>query len=439
MIDTPDLDKEPEIYNFRCNATWHANAYAYWLESFLNHGNPIELVPKDQASRFIVGESAVSVWSECVLLECCAMCIHYVRESGHLTLETCFECENISVSRWGHTHQYYDSYEGGLCEDCHQEYVDEGAIEMCDDCESWFVSDEGRCCTPRLIHSYSHKPEPQFKPALPNTVAVGYSERRRYGRTPTKWRDYRTREIIENATLARYGVELEFEIHNNTDRDIAQYIREYDPSETTVVAKYDGSLNYGIELNFHPRSLESWADYALELDKFLQGLIDRGCRADKERSTGIHIHSNRMAYDSPSHVWRVLKLVGDHEDEVIEFARRRSSYASFENIKENALMLAFRKYYGDHFDAVNATGHTLEFRVFRSSLRAGRVLANIQLIDSINEFTRFMTVKDIGGGALSWIKLTEFLESDNKYALASHAMAGGKFYNSVTLTTEDEE
>jgi hypothetical protein len=256
---------------------------------------------------------------------------------------------------------------------------------------------------------------------------------------PTKWRDHRTKAIIENATLARYGVELEFEIHGNTDREIAQYIRDYDPSETVVVAKYDGSLNYGIELNFHPRSLESWTEYALELDKFLQGLIDRGCRADKERSTGIHIHSNRMAYDSPSHIWRVLKLVTDHEEKVVEFARRRSSFADFENIREHALALAFRKFYGDHFDAVNVTGNTLEFRIFRSSLRAGRVLANIQLVDSINEFTRFMTVKDIRQGALSWIELQDFIGSDNRYSLANHAMAGGKFYNSTTLTTENEE
>jgi hypothetical protein len=234
---------------------------------------------------------------------------------------------------------------------------------------------------------------------------------------------------------------LEFEIHGASDREVAEYIRNYDSSESIVLAKYDGSLNYGIELNFHPRSLESWNDYALELDKFLQGLIDMGCRADRERSTGIHIHSNRLAYDSPSHIWRVLRLVGGNETGMTTFARRSSHFANFDNISRPsmALALAFRRAYGDHFDAVNVCTNTLEFRLFRSSLRAGRLLANIQFIDSINEFTRFMSLKDIQGGALSWDQLSEFINSKQEYSLASHALAGGKFYNSTTLTTQDEE
>jgi hypothetical protein len=50
-----------------------------------------------------------------------------------------------------------------------------------------------------------------------------------------------------------------------------------------------------------------------------------------------------------------------------------------------------------------------------------------------------MTLKDIQGGALSWDQLTAFINSKQEYALASHALAGGKFYNSTTLTTQDEE
>jgi len=361
----------------------------------------------------------------------CDVCQHH---GAIYTCEDCADNHYFAPTVTGNHYQYIcyrDSVDEWLCEACFQGCIDSGRVIYCSECNDYHHESEGIHRGDNddadYVHDYSYKPAPIFRPEIP---PVAYTRAPSLYRvfnalptTPLRNRD--TREIVAKRELTRYGIEVEFEIPNGSKSEIAQFIHEFDPMETTVFAKHDGSLDYGIELNFHPRSLDAWRNYMNSMSDFFSDLRDLGARGDVSNA-GIHIHANKRGLESPSHLWRMLRFMALNKDAVQKFARRESHWARFDHIDEMSVELAFGREYGEHYDALNVGSDTVEFRIFRGSLKSGRVLANLEFIDALTEYTRGMSLAEIRGGSLAWGAFGEFINAGG-YGACAVAMSGGSF------------
>ncbi len=178
--------------------------------------------------------------------------------------------------------------------------------------------------------------------------------------------------------------------------------------------KEDTSISHGFELVTHPMSYR-WA-----LDSFpwdlLGDLQGNGCTGD---GIGMHVHISRAAFTSTSHVYRWMKFIYRNASDVQVLARRQSGYAEFDS-HERLMVKETCK--GERIPrrslAINTQPqHTLELRVFASSLDAGQVKAALAFADASVSYTRDLTISDITQrGAWTWNSFTQWLLTRQKYS-----------------------
>ena len=214
----------------------------------------------------------------------------------------------------------------------------------------------------------------------------------------------------EDKTKLYLGMELEFGCAdtNNIVNLISDYLGE---KENIAYMKRDASVQ-GIELVFQPYTFKAFKEMTnKQLYPLLKKLISKGCKGHNEG--GIHIHTSLDAW-SPDQLVNLYTFFYSHTSNhafIKRVAQRKEKldhWASLTNINvsnhENDIK---GKYYMDisssRYTALNMTRHTLEFRIFNSSLRYDRVLKNAEFVCSLFEFTKTdkpMYVKDY----LDWLK-----------------------------------
>lgn len=214
----------------------------------------------------------------------------------------------------------------------------------------------------------------------------------------------------ENKTNLYLGMELEFGC--NDTNDIVNLISNYlGEKENVAYMKKDASVQ-GVELVFQPYTFKAFKEMTnKQLYPLLKKLISKGCKGHNEG--GIHIHTSLDAW-SPDQLVNLYTFFYSHTENhafikrVAQRKEKLDQWASLTNINvsnhENDIK---EKYYMDisssRYTALNMTRHTLEFRIFNSSLRYDRVLKNAEFVCSLYEFTKTdnpMYVKDY----LNWLK-----------------------------------
>jgi hypothetical protein len=291
-----------------------------------------------------------------------------------------------------------------ICSDC----IDAG-WHSCDGCGELCRDQDGDCCEAELdaddldgVHSYGFKPSPVF-----------------HGTGP-----------------AFYGVELELEAANGDLSGIVGALRSFDPSESLHYCKDDSSLCDGVELVTHPRSLESWQSWGSELARLLHAASAEGAAAWTRSRCGLHVHMSRAGFDGAAHLARLAYLVAQNETGLKAFAGRSSSYASWDSLKSGgAVKKARESWRAGHSDALNLSPTaTVELRIFRPSLAAGRVLAAVELCDALRVYTRDLRARDIALGAAAWDRFSLWLLGQGEtYRHAAHVLRGGRFRVSADL------
>jgi len=212
------------------------------------------------------------------------------------------------------------------------------------------------------------------------------------------------------------GLELEIIVPDHSYRECS----------TLAIARLD-DLGYlktdssirptGFELVTHPMS------YAYAIEKFPWPLLDelarRGCETDT--SVGLHVHASRAGFDSPAHIYRWLKLLYRNETEVSTLARRRSHYAPFDRLaraKARDTAKSHQHALGlDRYQAINPyPRHTLELRVFASSLDVQCVQAALAFTAASIDYTRDLRVTDVRGGAWEWSRFAAWVRTRPDYS-----------------------
>lgn len=308
-------------------------------------------------------------------LECGAVVdsdtIHHF--DGYDLCEHCFNsvttvCDNCGTRIWRensegdavHTlcsHCYEYSYTN--CEDCgrliHNEdayYEEGGDYPYC-----WECFEKLKDCA---IKSYSYKPEPIF-----------------YG------------------SGIYYGVELEIDKGGEEHDNAQKLLNIANKTEERLYCKHDGSIMEGFEMVSHPMSLD-YHTKEMNWSEIFEKAIEMDYRSHNTSTCGLHVHVSRKAFgkdfeEQEVSIARVVYFVEKHWNELVNFSRRTidnlnhwaARYATISDTTTETYEKAKSKRMG-RYVAVNTLNYeTIEFRLFRGTLRHKTFIATLQLVDEI--------------------------------------------------------
>lgn len=316
------------------------------------------------------------IWSEDTYGdEYTTLCYHCY--NNHYT--RCEECDSII-----HNDDAYEYDDGYFCHECYQRIRKNAAI-----------------------HEYSYKPEPIF-----------YGDSNRY-----------------------FGVELEIDGAGKDDDYAEELLDMANMREDHIYIKTDGSLDDGMEIVSHPMSIEYHKDFCWE--DIMHHAVGLGYRSHQTSTCGLHVHVNRDSLgknreEQDEVISRILYFVEHHWNEMLKFSRR-SEYTmnrwaaryGYEN-SPKAIMDKAKKNYG-RYVAVNLCNyHTIEFRLFRGTLKYNTLIATLELVNKICETAIIMNDDEIA--KLSW---SEFVTGITEPELIQY-LKERQLYINEKITTEEE-
>jgi hypothetical protein len=215
-------------------------------------------------------------------------------------------------------------------------------------------------------------------------------------------------EIIDSAWFRRhrraFGLELEVQARGVESNTAAGKIHDVlNPTGRKGEYCYferDGSIGDGFEIVTQPAGLDIHRD---KLALFLNSPdLKRGLRSHEGGSCGLHIHVGRQ-YVTQAQIYRVQSFLNDIRNEglVRKISRRYgNSYCRIKH--EMAKLSPMGKHSSERYEALNVTGReTIEFRIFRGSLRYESVIAALEFVDALLNFcmpgqTSIMDFNSIG-------------------------------------------
>lgn len=297
-----------------------------------------------------------------VLCDCCETRIWRDNAEGDSFIPLCRHC--------------YD-YEYTNCERCgtllHNDdalYEDDSDYPYCQECYERIMSEP--------IKSYCYKPEPIF-----------------YG---------------DNSKFF-YGIELELDLGGEDSSKAQKLLDHINQDNTYIYAKHDGSLTNGFELVTYPMTLDHHLN-EVDYSSLFEKSVAMGYRSHQTETCGLHIHVNRTAFgdsreEQEEVIARIVFFVEKHWCELLKASRRTeyniNRWASRYGISENA-QNTYKKAKERHlgrYVAVNLENYnTIEFRIFRGTLRYQTFIATLQLVDEICHVCTYLNDKELEG--LSW-------------------------------------
>lgn len=278
-------------------------------------------------------------------------------------------------------------------------------FSWCEDCESMSRSEDSRAscnsyCASRSdtamfsqVNNYSFTPTPIFFPAEHPTP-----ERPLY-----------------------IGMELETTFSGNYRDAVEQWLPDVRPQ--MIYAKSDASVRNGIELVTYPFA-PVWARDHFPFDAF-EDLIENWGAVNTDRSCGTHIHMSKASF-SQAHLWKFLHLHSELPDFLGMLGGRGTDagYGHFDDaIVEKSRRMEFIKNKGERFPggmdrsrAVNLNPpNTIELRYPRGGSEPSEIAKNIELAQSLYDFTDYVNVGDAKDGAfkdsgyyLKWIQMGDY-------------------------------
>lgn len=295
----------------------------------------------------------------------------------------CDDCREVHDR--GQAAPELNHYNDTICPDCI-----EARYSRCDICGAYHLDDDliitddaAECyrCHDNIhshgIQSYYFKPAPRF---------------------------HRMEKEPENSLVL--GIELEMDSRKWVDcEDIVSRIENrYDNS--WFYFKKDGSLTHGIELVTHPMSpyfLDS-KDGRDMWQTVTEMALAGGLRSHDVDTCGLHIHINRDFLGNSETIrtlneYKLLRLVDRFFEPLAIFSRRKrhelDQWASrFETPKSDDGVIAKARVTSSHskgtrYHALNTSNdHTLEFRLFKGTLKVETLMATFQLVSGMCHYAK---------------------------------------------------
>jgi len=182
-----------------------------------------------------------------------------------------------------------------------------------------------------------------------------------------------------------FGVELEVECRSDRN-DSAKRLHTLingDQYGKRLFFERDGSLNDGFEMISQPMSLPMQR----ELWSFLNDRDNiRGLRSHNTSTCGLHVHVSRQGLSSLQ-IAKIVTFINKPENEELIRAIARRYAEGYCKIKQKKIGRSHQS--EDRYEAVNITSRkTIEFRIFRGSLKYESVISAIEFSHAIVEFCK---------------------------------------------------
>ncbi|MHC1694019.1 MAG: amidoligase family protein [Eubacteriales bacterium] len=276
-----------------------------------------------------------------------------------------------------------------LCSNCYDSYYSTceccGAIITQDDtynaddcsyCYNCYNSNNKN----RIIHSYSYKPEPIFYPFY-----------------------------IENEPY--FGVELEIDNGGEDSVNAKELLAIGNRSKEHIYIKHDGSLDDGFEIVSHPATMD-YHLHNIPWERILEQAVYLGYTSHKADTCGLHVHVSRECFGNDyrqqeTAIARVLFFIESHFNEMLKFSRRTMSqmnrWAARYGYKEHPrdILDHAKSSNQGRYSAINLqNSYTIEFRMFRGTLKYNTFIAVLQMVSHICKAAISMSDDDFK--AMSW-------------------------------------
>lgn len=380
-------------------------------------------------------------------IEYCANCGEVIENENYFTLDdgrlVCDSCFNgDTVGRCEHCGRVFliDDMEGltgvgYVCKNCVDEYT------MCDHCGAYFLDTNmytdgniNLCYDCRYDNYYECHECGDF---VLNEDAVhrngnAYCEDcapediedyiRSYHDNPY----YEEKRFPEDNVKELFGFELEMGGIDYEDDLLTAAKTVLSAANGDAWLCSDSSISdYGFELITHPMSL-NYILNGLNLEGILREAIDSGLLSHSTGTCGLHVHVNRgylgkTTIDQDLTTAKLLILFSYFWDKIVHFSRRTASqldeWACYDSIsfdpQEDTIgtlceKACEKRSYAERYRAINLCNrHTIEFRIFRGSLKLNTVLATLQFVYTVVNFAKKINVSDIQN--VTW---EQFIKSD---------------------------
>lgn len=302
---------------------------------------------------------------------------------------TCEHCENDVPESSG---QYLDCMNGHVCQPC----IDSSAFSTCDGCSEIVprrsiirVSSGSRICQSCYENNYF------------TCASCGVTIHNDYYAEDGRCESCNEESSRDNSVIHDYGyeipskflgkgphyygVELEMQCPRSDENDKAEAcLSLLNKTTTFAFAKHDGSLDdRGFELVTVPASLE-------EQKKNWQPFFDRlpeGLRSFDTKTCGLHVHCSRRPLSTLT-VGKIVVFVNKRENQsFVETiaGRPTGQWAAYKDKKHNDARTDSPNLV--RYEAVNLLNYnTIEFRIFKGTLKKASVFKAIEFCDAIIRF-----------------------------------------------------
>jgi len=336
-------------------------------------------------------------------------------------------------------------FEGNTyCEDCFERLT-----VVCDCCERriWRDSAEGDSLTVLCRHCYEYEyTHCERCGCLIHNDDAYYEDDSDYPycrecyekiiSNPIKNYGYKPTPIFYGEGNIFYGIELEIDKGGENSENAQLFLDYMNKAVEHMYIKRDGSISDGMEWVFHPMTLE-YALNSVAFSELFEKAVSLHYRSHQTQTCGLHIHVNRSAFgktyeEQEDVIARIVFFVENHWNELLKFSRRSeyaiNRWASRYGISENT-QETYQKAKSKHlgrYTAVNIETYdykTIEFRLFRGTLRYKTFIATLQLVDEICHTCTYLNDEELEG--LSWSsfvlgikdkpELIEYLKSKRLY------------------------
>ena len=299
-----------------------------------------------------------------------------------------------------------------ICENCDAviPYSDAYTISGCDGCFCEDCYDDLRPA--QVIHEYSYKPSPLF-----------------YGNGPRY-----------------FGVELEIDGAGEDNENAQELLDIVNDSyeENQIYAKHDSSLTEGFELVTHPMSL-TYHCRDMPWQDMMRAAVRMGYRSHQTDTCGLHVHVSRNAFgdneeEQDAAIARLLYFFEKHWEELLKFSRRTAyqmeqwaARYGYKDRPKEILDHAKKGYSKGRYSSINLQNRaTIEFRIFRGTLKYNTLIATLQFIDLLCDLA--ITLTDQQMQNLSW---TTFAASCQQPELVQYLKERRLYVNDAINFEED--
>ena len=326
----------------------------------------------------------VSEWSPLY----CSVCNNYAIPATRDVSEPCTRCEERGARRCDSCSRVYVPNDNDTRPDSDEVCTGCTAYMSCYDCGNWsHVDDVTQMCDCHRDRNFVR----------------GYHATRSAG-TQFHLHDADT----HTSSRVFYGVELEVAFPSNVSlgtlaRKTCDHSPEFGARFLPTQDSSIGGNGHGVEFVSDPMTWATWREFAPEFTSACDYLRRAGARAWNATSCGAHVHVSRHALVSPDHLVR-LYAVMSHDGEATRALASRDleswngycgALGALDERRRNILRQTWRDIFAVSFGrdsrylCLNLNNpHTLEFRLWRASLRAETVLEQIDATRALLAFTR---------------------------------------------------